>query len=168
MTLSMYQASVPVFVRALGNLTHVLQKGEQHAISKNVSGEVLLQVRLIPDMLPLIEQIQIACDMATRGAARLAGVEPKSFEDNETTLPQAYDRIARAIDYVKSFSAEQIDGSETRTIVMKTRAGEVTLEGQAYLFGFTIPNLFFHCTTAYNILREAGTDIGKKDFIGEA
>jgi hypothetical protein len=119
-------------------------------------------------MLPLIKQIQIACDMATRGAARLAGVEPKSFEDNETTLPQAYDRIARAIDYVKSFSAEQIDGSETRTIVMKTRAGEVTLEGQAYLFGFTIPNLFFHCTTAYNILREAGTDIGKKDFIGEA
>ncbi|MBN8946870.1 DUF1993 domain-containing protein [Rhodanobacter sp. UC4450_H17] len=168
MTLSMYQASVPVFVRALGNLNHVLQKGEQHAKSKNVSDEVLLQVRLIPDMLPLIKQIQIACDMATRGAARLAGVEPKSFEDNETTLPQAYDRIARAIDYVKSFSAEQIDGSETRTIVMKTRAGEVTLEGQAYLFGFTIPNLFFHCTTAYNILREAGTDIGKKDFIGEA
>jgi len=168
MTLSMYQASVPVFVRALGNLNHVLQKGEQHAKSKNVSDEVLLQVRLIPDMLPLIKQIQIACDMATRGAARLAGVEPKSFEDNETTLPQAYDRIARAIDYVKSFSAEQIDGSETRTVVMKTRAGEVTLEGQAYLFGFTIPNLFFHCTTAYNILREAGTDIGKKDFIGEA
>ena len=168
MTLSMYQASVPVFVRALGNLNHVLQKGEQHAKSKNVSDEVLLQVRLIPDMLPLIKQIQIACDMATRGTARLAGVEPQSFEDNETTLPQAYDRIARAIDYVKSFTAEQIDGSETRTVVMKTRNGDVTLEGQAYLFGFTIPNLFFHCTTAYNILREAGTDIGKKDFIGEA
>ena len=168
MTLSMYQASVPVFVRALSNLTHVLKKGEAHAKAKGVADEVLLNTRLIPDMLPLIKQIQIACDMATRGAARLAGVEPKSFEDNETTLPQAYDRIARAIDYVKSFSAEQIDGSETRTIVMKTRAGEVTLEGQAYLFGFTIPNLFFHCTTAYNILREAGTDIGKKDFIGEA
>ena len=168
MSISMYQVAGPVFVRALDNLAHVLKKGDQHAKSKNVSDEVLLQTRLIPDMLPLIKQIQIACDMATRGAARLAGVEPKSFEDNETTLPQAYDRIARAIDYVKSFSAEQIDGSETRTVVMKTRAGEVTLEGQAYLFGFTIPNLFFHCTTAYNILREAGTDIGKKDFIGEA
>ncbi len=168
MTLSMYQASVPVFVRALGNLTHVLQKGEQHATSKNVSGEVLLQVRLIPDMLPLIKQIQIACDMATRGTARLAGVEPQSFEDNETTLPQAYDRIARAIDYVKSFTAEQIDGSESRPIHLKMRNGEMHFEGQAYLFGFLIPNLFFHCTTAYNILREAGTDIGKKDFIGEA
>ncbi len=168
MTLSMYQASVPVFVRALGNLTHVLQKGEQHAKSKNVSDEVLLQVRLIPDMLPLIKQIQIACDMATRGTARLAGVEPKSFEDNETTLPQAYDRIARAIEYVKGFTAEQIDGSETRPIHLKMRSGEMQFEGQAYLFGFLIPNLFFHCTTAYNILREAGTDIGKQDFIGEA
>ena len=168
MTLSMYQASVPVFVRALGNLNHVLQKGEQHAKSKNVSDEVLLQVRLIPDMLPLIKQIQIACDMATRGTARLAGVEPQSFEDNETTLPQAYDRIARAIDYVKSFTAEQIDGSESRPIHLKMRNGEMHFEGQAYLFGFLIPNLFFHCTTAYNILREAGTDIGKKDFIGEA
>jgi len=168
MTLSMYQASVPVFVRALGNLTHVLQKGEQHAKSKNVSDEVLLQVRLIPDMLPLIKQIQIACDMATRGTARLAGVEPKSFEDNETTLPQAYDRIARAIEYVKGFTAEQIDGSETRPIHLKMRSGEMQFEGQAYLLGFLIPNLFFHCTTAYNILREAGTDIGKQDFIGEA
>jgi hypothetical protein len=164
----MYQASVPVFVRALGNLTHVLQKGEQHAKSKNVSDEVLLQVRLIPDMLPLIKQIQIACDMATRGTARLAGVEPKSFEDNETTLPQAYDRIARAIEYVKGFTAEQIDGSETRPIHLKMRSGEMQFEGQAYLLGFLIPNLFFHCTTAYNILREAGTDIGKQDFIGEA
>ncbi|MGB3748184.1 MAG: DUF1993 domain-containing protein [Rhodanobacter sp.] len=167
MTLSMYQASVPVFVRALDNLTHVLQKGEQHATSKNVSGDVLLQVRLIPDMLPLIKQIQIACDMATRGTARLAGVEPQSFEDNETTLPQAYDRIARAIEYIKGFTAEQIDGSETRPIHLKMRNGEMHFEGQAYLLGFLIPNLFFHCTTAYNILREAGTDIGKKDFIGE-
>ncbi|CAM5400777.1 DUF1993 domain-containing protein [Rhodanobacter lindaniclasticus] len=148
MTLSMYQASVPVFARALGNLAHVLQKGEAHAKSKNVSDEVLLQTRLIPDMLPLIKQIQIACDMATRGAARLAGVEPQSFEDNETTLAQAQDRIARAIAYVNSFTAEQIDGSETRTVVMKMRTGEMTFEGQAYLFGFTIPNLFFHCTTA--------------------
>jgi hypothetical protein len=166
MTLSMYQAAVPVFVRALGNLTHVLKKGAEHANSKNVSDEVLLQTRLIPDMLPLIKQIQIACDMAARGTARLAGAEPQSFEDNETTLEQAYSRIERVVEYIQSFTSEQIDGSESRTIVMKMRTGEMTFEGQAYLLGFIIPNLFFHCTTAYNILRVAGTPIGKKDFLG--
>jgi hypothetical protein len=162
----MYQASVPVFVRALGNLTHVLKKGEAHAKSKNVSDEVLLQTRLIPDMLPLVRQVQIACDMATRGTARLAGAEPAAFEDNETTLEQAYSRIESAIEYINSFKPEQIDGSEARAIVLKMRTGEMNFEGQAYLLHFIIPNLFFHCTTAYNILREAGTDIGKMDFIG--
>ena len=168
MTLSMYQASAPVFIRALGNLTHVLKKGEAHAKAKNVTDEALLQTRLIIDMLPLIKQVQIACDMATRGMARLAGVEPQSFEDNETTLAQAYDRIARATDYIKSFTPEQIDGSESRAIQLKMRNGELNFEGQAYLLHFLIPNLFFHCTTAYNILREAGTEIGKMDFVGQA
>jgi hypothetical protein len=164
----MYQAAVPVFIRALNNLTHVLKKGEAHAKSKNVTDEVLLQTRLIPDMLPLIKQIQIACDMATRGTARLAGVEPQGFEDNETTLAQAYSRIERSIEYIKTFKPAQIDGSETRAIHLKMRNGEMNFEGHAYLLGFVIPNLFFHCTTAYNILREAGTEIGKTDFIGEA
>ena len=168
MTLSMYQAAVPVFVRALGNLKHVLQKGAEHAKAKNVTDEVLLQTRLIPDMLPLVKQVQIAADMATRGTARLAGVEPKSFEDNETTLEQLYTRIDNAIEYIKTFKPEQIDGSEARSIVLKMRTGEMTFEGQAYLLGFAIPNVFFHCTTAYNILREAGTEIGKNDFIGQA
>lgn len=168
MTLSMYQAAVPVFVRALGNLAHVLKKGEAHAKSKNVTDEVLLQTRLIPDMLPLIKQVQIACDMATRGTARLAGVEPKSFEDNETTLEQVYARIDSAIEYIKTFKPGQIDGSEARTVVLKMRSGEMTFEGQAYLLHFVIPNVFFHCTTAYNILRETGTEIGKTDFIGQA
>jgi hypothetical protein len=164
----MYQASVPVFVRALGNLKHVLQKGAEHAKAKSVTDEVLLQTRLIPDMLPLVKQVQIAADMATRGSARLAGVEPKSFEDNETTLEQVYARIDSAIEYIKTFKPEQIDGSEGRSIVLKMRTGEMTFEGQAYLLGFVIPNVFFHCTTAYNILREAGTEIGKMDFIGQA
>jgi hypothetical protein len=119
-------------------------------------------------MLPLIKQIQIACDMATRGMARLAGVEPQSFEDNETTLEQAYDRIARATDYIKSFKPEQIDGSESRAIHLKMRSGELNFDGQTYLLHFLIPNVFFHCTTAYNILREAGTEIGKMDFVGQA
>jgi uncharacterized protein len=166
MSLTMYQASVPVFVRALSNLRHVLKKGAEHAKAKSVTDEVLLQTRLIPDMLPLIKQVQIACDMAARGAARLAGVEPLSFEDNETTLDQLYARIERAVEYIKSFKPEQIDGSEARAIHLKMRSGDMHFEGQTYLLHFVIPNLFFHCTTAYNILREAGTDIGKTDFIG--
>jgi uncharacterized protein len=168
MTLSMHQAAVPVFVRALGNLAHVLRKGEEHARSKDVTDETLLQTRLIPDMLPLVKQVQIACDMAARGTARLAGVEPMAFEDNETSLAQVFSRIERTIEYIKSFTPEQIDGSEARSIVLKMRTGEMTFEGQAYLLHFIIPNLFFHCTTAYNILREAGTGIGKTDFIGGA
>ncbi len=167
MTLSMYQASVPVFVRALGNLAHVLKKGAEHAASKNVTDEVLLQTRLIPDMLPLVKQVQIACDMAARGASRLAGAEPMSFEDNETTLEQIHARIECAIDYINTFKPEQIDGSEQRQVVLKTRNGEMTFAGQAYLLDFVLPHMFFHCTTAYNILREAGTDIGKTDFMGK-
>ncbi len=166
MTLSMYQASVPVFVRALSNLGHVLRKGEAHAQAKGVTDEVLLQTRLIPDMLPLIKQVQIAADMATRGTARLAGVEPMSFEDNETTLAQVYTRLERAIEYIQTFKPEQIDGSETRAINLKMRTGELNFTGQNYLLQFVMPNLFFHCTTTYTILREAGTDIGKTDFIG--
>ena len=167
MTISMYQASVPVFVRALTNLSSVLKKGEAHAKDKGVDPDNLLQQRLIFDMLPLIKQIQIACDMAARGAARLAGVEPKSFEDNEKTFAEAHARIDAAIAYVKSFKPEQIDGSEGRRVRMKTREGEVEMSGLEYLQGFAIPNLYFHCTTAYDILRVAGTPIGKKDFIGE-
>lgn len=165
MTLSMHQASVPVFVRALSNLAHVLKKGEAHASAKGVSDEVLLQTRMIPDMLPLIRQVQIACDMAARGAARLAGQEPTTFEDNETTLAQAQARIERVIAYVHGFEPAQIDGSEERPIHVTMRHGELNYSGQDYLFQFVTPNLFFHCTTAYNILREAGTDIGKTDFI---
>jgi hypothetical protein len=166
MSLSMYQASVPVFVRALDHLSHVLGKGGEHAAAKGVSDEVLLNTRLIPDMLPLVKQVQIACDMATRGCARLAGAEPKSFEDNETTLAQVQARIQAAIDYAGSFTQEQIDGSEDREIVLKMRSGELRGTGQRYLLNFILPNLFFHCATAYDILRQAGADIGKSDFIG--
>ena len=167
MTISMYQASIPVFVRALTNLSEVLKKGEAHAKDKGQNPDNLLQQRLIFDMLPLIKQIQIACDTAARGSARLAGVEPKSFPDNETTLAQAFDRIASTIAYIQSFKPEQIDGSEGRKVVMKTRHGDVEFVGLAYLTEYTLPNLFFHCTTAYDILRVAGTPIGKKDFLGD-
>ena len=167
MTISMYQASVPVFVRALTNLSNVLKKGAAHAKDKGVEPDNLLQQRLIFDMLPLIKQIQIACDTAARGSARLAGAEPQSFPDNETTLAQAQDRIARTIDYIKTFKPAQIDDSEARKVVMKTRHGDVDYVGLAYLTEYALPNLFFHCTTAYDILRVAGTQIGKKDYLGD-
>ncbi|GLQ91883.1 DUF1993 domain-containing protein [Dyella acidisoli] len=168
MSLSMYQASVPLFLRALTNLHHVLKLGEKHANEKSVEGSVMLHTRLIPDMLPLVKQVQIATDMAKNGAARLAGVDPLKFEDNETSFDELYQRIERAIEYIKSFKPEQIDGSETRTITLKMRRGDMNFEGQAYLLHFVIPNLFFHCTTTYDILRAAGTNIGKEDFIGKA
>jgi hypothetical protein len=145
----------------------VLKLGEKHAKDKGVDGSVVLQTRLIPDMLPLVKQVQIATDMAKNGTARLAGVDPLKFEDNESSFDELYARIERAIEYIKSFKPEQIDGSETRAIVLKTRNGEQHFEGEAYLLHFVIPNVFFHCTTAYNILREAGTNIGKQDFIGK-
>jgi hypothetical protein len=167
MSLSMYQASVPLFLRALGNLQHVLKLGEQHAKDKSVEGPVMLQTRLIPDMLPLVKQVQIATDMAKNGTARLAGVDPLAFEDNETSFEALHARIERAIDYIKTFKPEQIDGSETRAITLKTRNGEQHFEGEAYLLHFVIPNLFFHITTAYAILRTSGANLGKQDFIGK-
>ncbi|TBR36698.1 MULTISPECIES: DUF1993 domain-containing protein [Dyella] len=167
MSLSMYQASVPVFVRALNNLTHVLKKGEEYAKAKGVTPEVLLQTRLIPDMLPLLKQVQVVTDMAKNGTARLAGVTPMVFEDNETTLDELYARIERALDYIKGFEASQIDGSEARSVTIKIRGNETQFDGQTYLLYFILPNLFFHCTTTYNILREAGAELGKADFMGK-
>jgi hypothetical protein len=167
MTLSMYQASVPVFLRALHNLQHVLRKGEAHAEARKYEPSLLLQARLTPDMLSLTRQVQIATDMAKNGCARLAGVEPLKFEDNESSFAELHTRIERAIEYIKNFKADQIDGSETRTVTIKTRTGEQQFEGQGYLLHFVLPNLFFHCTTAYAILREAGADLGKTDFIGK-
>ncbi|WP_166213169.1 DUF1993 domain-containing protein [Cognatiluteimonas telluris] len=166
MTISMYQASVPVFVRALQNLRAVLHKGEAHAVEKAFAPEVLLQTRLIADMLPLVRQVQIATDMAKNGACRLAGSEPPKFEDDETSFAQLYARIDRAIEVIRGIDAAQVDGSESRPIVLQMRSGEMKFEGQAYLLDFVLPNLFFHCTTSYVILREAGVQIGKMDFIG--
>lgn len=167
MTLSMYHASAPVLLRALQNLREVLHKGEVHAIGKGYEPGVLLQTRLTPDMLPLLRQVQIATDLAKNGCARLAGVEPLKFEDDETTFAQLYARLDRAIDYIRTFTPEQLDGSETRAVAIMTRTyGELKFDGQSYLLDFVVPNVFFHCTTSYAILRAAGVPLGKADFIG--
>ncbi len=166
MAISMYQASVPVLVRALENLRHVLQKGEAFAADRGFDAGILLQTRLVPDMLPLVRQAQIAADMSARCAARLAGDEPRSFADDETTFEQLYARLDTAIGYVEGFGADRIDGSESREIVLPLRTGERRYDGQAYLLQFTLPNVFFHVTTAYDILRQAGVPLGKADYIG--
>ncbi|GAB3359626.1 DUF1993 domain-containing protein [Lysobacter tyrosinilyticus] len=167
MTLSMYDASVPVFQRTLRNLDRVLSKGEAYARERSAEPDTLLQSRLIFDMLPLVRQVQIATDMATRGATRLAGVEPRSVEDNETTFEQLRARIANALAHLDEFTPPQFEGSETRTVSFKTRRGELTFNGLDYLQQFVLPNLFFHTTTAYNLLRQAGATIGKADYLGE-
>jgi hypothetical protein len=167
MSLSMSQASVPVFLRGLGNLRAVLQIGEAFAAEKKIEPSVLLDSRLIVDMFPLTRQVQIATDMAVRGASRLAGTEPPSFPDTETDFAGLYARIDRALEVLRGFDATQLDGSEGRTISVPRRGRDpLQLDGQSYLLHYILPNLFFHATTAYAILREAGVALGKDDFLG--
>jgi uncharacterized protein len=168
MTFSMHQATTPVFVRALQNLRDVLHKGEALANDKGIDPGVLLQSRLIADMLPLVRQVQIATDMSKNCCARLAGVDPLKFDDDETTFEQLHARLDRAIEYIGGFQPAQIDGSETRPIAFMTRKGELKFDGQSYLLQYVLPNLFFHSTVAYAILREAGAALGKDDFLGAA
>ena len=168
MTLSMHQASVPVLTRALSNLKHVLALGEAHATTRGFDPALLVQARLTPDMLPLVRQVQIACDMAMRGCARLAGVEPESVADDETDFAGLYARIDRACNNIATYTADQIDGSEDREIVLKMRGyDELRFNGRDYLLNYVVPNLFFHSTTAYAILRQSGAPLGKIDFMGK-
>ncbi len=167
MSITMYQTCVPVLVRALTNLSGVLAKGAAHAAERNIAPEVLLNTRITPDMFPLIRQVQIATDMAKGAGFRLAGEEAPKMEDNETSFEELQVRIATVIGMLKSFKPEQIDGSETRDIVLKMRSGEQHFKGQDYLLGFVLPNVYFHVTTAYAILRGVGVVLGKSDFIGK-
>jgi hypothetical protein len=162
----MYQASTPVFVRQLSNLSAVLKKAEEHALARKIEPEVFINARLAPDMFPLSRQVQIATDGVKGCAARLAGVEVPSYPDTEKTFPELQARIAKTIDFVKTFNAKQIDGTEEKKVVLKLRGQDTTFLGQAYLLNFVLPNLYFHITTTYAILRHNGVDIGKKDFIG--
>ena len=166
MPISMYQASIPVFTHMLGNLIAILEKGAAHAEAKNFDPTVLVNSRLAPDMFALARQVQIATDMVKGGAARLAGLEPPKYDDNETTMADLIARVQKVIDYLSTFTAEQIDGSEQRAIVLALRTRTLNFDGQTYLQHFVIPNLYFHITTTYNILRHNGVELGKQDFIG--
>jgi uncharacterized protein len=166
MSLSMHSASVPIFVRMLGNLTQWLDKAEANAAARKFDPAVLLGARLAPDMLPLSKQIQIACDTAKFGVARLAGVEAPKFDDTETTLAELRERVRKTVDFVQSVAAAQVDGSEQREIIVPRRDGALRLEGEAYLKHYALPNFFFHVTTTYALLRHNGVDLGKSDYLG--
>ena len=166
MAISMYQASVPVLINSLNNLKNILKKAQAHADAKKIDHAVFINARLAPDMFPLSRQVQIATDNAKGCAARLAGVEPPKYEDTEKTFDELYARIDKTIAYLKTVKAEQIDGSEERPITLKTPRGDLNFRGQPYLSFFLLPNFFFHVTTAYNILRHNGVELGKPDFIG--
>ena len=164
--ISMFQASVPRFVNILGNLSNILDKAQAHVDAKKIDPAVLPSFRLFPDMLPMSKQVQIASDTAKGVLARLAGVEIPVYEDNETTLPELKARIAKTIAFLQSIKPEQIDGSEDRIVTLPLRGTEAKFRGQPYLLHFALPNFFFHATTAYAILRHAGVEIGKLDFLG--
>ncbi|MEO6234712.1 MAG: DUF1993 domain-containing protein [Thermomonas sp.] len=169
MALSMHQASVPVLTRALSNLKHVLSLGEAHAIARGFDPALLVQARLTPDMLPLVRQVQIACDMARRGCARLAGIEPEAVADDEADFAALYARIDRTCENITAYTDAQIDGSEEREIVVKMRNyDELRFNGRDYLLNYVVPNLFFHSTTVYALLRQSGVPLGKLDFMGKA
>jgi len=168
MSLSMYQISIPVFARALNNLAAILNKAVAHAEAKKIDPSVLINYRLAPDMLPLSRQVQIASDAAKGCAARLAGVEVPSFADTETTFPELQERIAKTLAFLNTVNAAQIDGSESRTVTIQLRGKDVQFLGLAYLTSFVLPNLYFHVTTAYAILRHNGVELGKADYLGAA
>ncbi len=166
MTLSIYDASIPVFNGMLRNLAAILKKGEASAEARKIDPAILIAGRLAPDMAPLSRQIQIASDAAKGAGARLAGAETPSFPDTETTFADLFDRIDKTIAYLDGLDPKAFDGAETRPITLKLPSGEMILTGQAFLLNFAMPNFYFHVTTAYDILRHNGVEIGKRDFLG--
>jgi uncharacterized protein len=166
MALTMHSACVPVFVRQLGQMLSWLDKAQAHAEARKFDTANYLGLRLAPDMLPFTRQIQICTDGAKGCVARLAGLEVPKWEDNEATFDELRARIRKTIDYVQSVPAAKIDGSEAREIVLQMRQGEVRFGGEAYLKHFVLPNFYFHATTTYALLRHAGVELGKKDFLG--
>jgi len=166
MKISMYQASAPRFINILTNLSAILDKAQAHVEAKKIDPAALTAYRLAPDMFPFTRQVQTASDTAKGAVARLAGVEIPKFDDTEQTFAELKARIARTIEFIKTVKPEQVDGSEDKEIVLKLGAREVRFTGIQYLLGHAHPNFYFHITTAYNILRHNGVEIGKRDYIG--
>ena len=166
MNISMYQASVPRLVNALNNLSHLLDKAQAHIEAKKIDPAALIEFRLYPDMLNMTRQIQIASDTAKGVIARLAGVEIPAYEDNEKSIAELKARIAKTVAYIQSFKPEQIEGTEDKDIVTKRGDKETHYKGMQFLLGHAIPNIYFHITIAYAILRHNGVEVGKRDYLG--
>jgi uncharacterized protein len=167
MTISLYKASAPIFVQFLTSLSAVLDKAAAHAETKKIDPAVLLNTRLTPDMYPLLRQVREATNHAASACGRLAGADLPTFTNTETSIPELKERIAKSIDFIKGLKPSQIDGTEDKEITFKFPSGaERKFTGQALLLNFCLPNFYFHYTTAYNILRHCGVEIGKRDFMG--
>jgi hypothetical protein len=161
-----YDITVPAFIKSLNNLSHILDKGAEYAEAKKFEVEILLNSRLAPDQFNLVRQVQIACDSAKLGAARLAGIEAPVHEDKEKTLPELKARINEVIKFLETLNASNFKGSEEKRISLPRWEGKY-LNGHEYAIQYAIPNVYFHITTAYAILRNNGVDVGKKDYLGE-
>ena len=166
MTISMYQASVPVFIRMLNNLIAILEKAAAHCEDRKIDPLALTQYRLYPDMFNFSRQVQNACDHARNAAARLYGIEAPKLDNAERTFPELIGRVRATIDYLEAFRPEQIDGTEERQVVVKRGETVNSYAGLDYLVNRALPNFYFHVTTAYDILRHNGVELGKRDYIG--
>ncbi len=162
----MYQASAPRFVNILKNLSAILDKAQAHAEAKKIDPTVFTSARLYPDMLAMSRQVQIATDTAKAAMARLAGAEIPKYEDTEQTFAELKARIAKTIDFINTFKPAQIEGTDEKEVVIKLGGNDTKLTGMQYLLGHAHPNFYFHVTTAYDILRHNGVEIGKRDYIG--
>ena len=168
MKTSMYQTSIPTFTRVLNNLIAILEKGASDAEARKIDPLVLLNARLFPDMFPLTRQVQLAADTAISGAARIAGTEVPVHENNESSFAELATRVRKAIAQLETFKPEQLDGTEDKTVTWQTRSSTRNMQGLPYLMNHVLPNLFFHSTTAYNILRHNGVELGKMDYLGRS
>jgi len=166
MKISMYVMSHDVFKKALTQLLHIMEKGIANAKARNFDVSVLIGARLAPDMLPFAKQIQLTSDFAKNSMARLAGVDPPKFEDNETSMDELVARVKKTLDYIATVSPDALEDSETRDIKIPLRDRTMEFKGLAFLQNWALPNFFFHYVTAYNLLRHNGVDVGKRDFLG--
>ncbi len=167
MQISMYTASVPRLINGLTNLSHILGKAQVHAEAKKIDPVVFANLRIFPDMFPLSRQVQIACDVSKGLVARLAGVDIPVYEDTEKDLKDLQARIAKTIAFLETFTPAQIDGTEDKDIVVKRGDKEAHYKGMQFLLGHGLPNLHFHTTTTYSMLRASGVEIGKSDYLGK-
>lgn len=166
MSLTMHACSIPYFVRSLNNLSAILTKGAAHAEKNEIDPSIFVTARLFPDMFPLSRQVQIACDVSKGAAARISGIEAPSFEDTESSFEELQERISKTIDFLNSVPAEKIDGTEDKTVKFQAGSFEIDFTGATYLSLWALPNLYFHVTTTYNILRHNGVELGKLDYVG--